>query len=62
MMQYAPDDGVYVYFRYNNDQTIMVVLNTAKDKKNISPKKYFERTSGFSKMKNILTAEVTGIR
>jgi glycosidase len=61
MMQYVPGDGVYVYFRYNNDQTIMVVMNTAKDKKNISPKKYSERTDGFSKMKNILTGEVTGV-
>ena len=39
----------------------MVVMNTAKDKKNISPKKYFERTNGFSKMRNILTGEVAGL-
>ncbi|MEP6947851.1 MAG: alpha-amylase family glycosyl hydrolase [Ginsengibacter sp.] len=61
MMQYVPDDGVYVYFRYNNDQTVMIVMNTAKDRKDISPKKYSERTDGFSKMKNILTGEVTGL-
>jgi len=61
MMQFAPEDGVYVYFRYDNDQTIMVVMNTASDKKNISPKKYTERTAGFSKMKNVLTGEVTGL-
>ena len=61
MMQYMPEDGIYVYFRYNNDQTIMVAMNTAKDKKNISPKKYFERTNGFSKMKNIITGELTSL-
>jgi glycosidase len=61
MMQYVPDDGIYVYFRYDNMQTIMVVMNTAKDKKNISPKKYFERTNAFSKMKNVLTGEVADL-
>jgi glycosidase len=61
MMQYVPEDGIYVYFRYNNDQTIMVVMNTAKEKKNISPKKYFERTNGFSKMKNVITGEVANL-
>jgi glycosidase len=61
MMQYVPEDGIYVYFRYDNAQTIMVVMNTAKDKKNISPKKYFERTNGFSKMRNILTGEIADL-
>jgi len=61
MMQYVPDDGVYVYFRYSDDQTIMVVMNTANDKKNISPRRYAERTDGFSKMKNIFTGEVAAM-
>ncbi len=59
MMQYVPEDGVYVYFRYDSTQTVMVVMNTSKDKKNISPSKYFERASGFSKMKNIINGEQT---
>lgn len=63
MMQYVPaDDGVYVYFRYNNDQTVMVVMNTAKESKNISPSNYSERTNGFSKMKNIITGEVAPLK
>ena len=37
-------------------------MNTAKDKKNISPKKYFERTNGFSKMKNISTGEAADLK
>jgi len=61
MMQYTPADGIYVYFRYDNTQTIMTVMNTAKDRKNISPKKYVERTTGFSKMKNILSGEITDL-
>ena len=56
-MQFLPDDGVYVYFRYNNDQTIMVVMNTAKTEKNITINNYSERTGGFTMFKDVITKE-----
>lgn len=28
MMQFVPEDGVYVYFRYNDQKTVMVIMNT----------------------------------
>ncbi len=61
MMQFIPEDGVYVYFRYDDKQTIMVVMNTAKEKKNIGLKRYSERLKGFSKYKNIHTGQVAGL-
>jgi neopullulanase len=54
-MQYIPEDGVYVYFRYDNKQTIMVVMNTTKEEKKISLARFVERTNGFTKYKDILT-------
>ena len=63
MMQYVPfDDGVYVYFRYSKTQTVMVVMNTAKEQKNISPSAFAERTKSFSKMKNIITGEISALK
>ncbi|TSA42625.1 MAG: alpha-amylase [Chitinophagaceae bacterium] len=59
MMQYVPEDGVYVYFRYTDQQTVMVVMNTAKETKSISPEKYTERTTGFSSMKQIINRKTT---
>jgi len=59
MMQYVPADGVYVYFRYDKKQTIMIAMNTSKEQKTISPTDYAERTNGFTKMKNVITGEVT---
>lgn len=61
MVQFVPEDGVYVYFRYNNKQTVMVVMNTSKETKNISLKRFAERTNGFSAMKNIISGTVSGI-
>ncbi|MBS1927385.1 MAG: glycoside hydrolase family 13 protein [Chitinophagaceae bacterium] len=58
LMQYAPEDGVYVYFRFSQKQTVMVIMNTSKEEKNISLDRFTERTNGFSKMKNIITGEI----
>jgi glycosidase len=62
MMQFVPEDGVYVYFRYDDKQTVMVVMNTAKENKSIALKRFEERTKGFSKMKNIITGAVTDLK
>jgi neopullulanase len=54
-MQFIPQAGVYVYFRYNNNQTVMVISNTAKEEKKITVDRFAERTKGFTKFKNIIT-------
>ncbi len=61
-MQYVPEDGVYVYFRYDDKQTVMIVMNTAKTEKKIDVEKYRERIEGFSKMKSILTDKITSLK
>ena len=61
-MQYVPEDGVYVYFRYDDTQTIMVVMNTAKEEKKISPPNYAERTTGFTQMKDVISGKTSGLQ
>jgi len=58
-MQFVPEDGVYVYFRYDNKQTIMVVMNTAKKEMKINLDRYKERTTNFSKMRDVLSGIVS---
>ncbi len=62
MTQYVPVDGVYVYFRYDNKQTVMVAMNTSREEKTISPEDYVERTNGFTKMKNVITGTITPLQ
>ena len=62
MMQFVPQDGVYVYFRYDAKQTVMVVMNTAKTDKIISFNFYSERIKGFSTYTNIITKEKTAMK
>jgi len=61
-MQYIPQDGLYVYFRYDIKQTIMVVSNTSDKSADIKIDRFKERTNGFSKMKNIISGEVTELK
>ena len=62
MMQYVPVNGVYVYFRYDGKQTVMVVINTAKETKTINTERFEERVKGFTKMRNIMTGQVENIK
>ena len=61
LMQYVPEDGVYVYFRYNTKQTILCVMNTNDGEKEIDMHRFAERTKGFTQAKNIIDGSVSDI-
>lgn len=47
MMQYVPDNGLYVYFRYDKKQTVMCIMNTDNADRQVDFSKFAERTAGF---------------
>ena len=55
LMQFVPDDWVYTYFRYDDKQNIMILMNTSADEKTVKLDRFAERTKGFTKAKNIVT-------
>src|SRR6202007_2164612 len=57
MMQYLPKEGLYVYFRYNDKQTIMVISNTGNKSFKPDRDRFNERTNGFKTLKNVITGE-----
>jgi len=62
LMQFVPEDAVYTYFRYDNNQTVMVVMNTAKEEKMVDTKRFEERFTGFTKGKDVTTGAVQELR
>jgi glycosidase len=60
MMQYIPEEGLYVYFRYSKDQTIMCVMNTDTKERKLNFEKFSERTQGFTGGKDIVTGNKIG--
>lgn len=55
LMQYVPEDGVYTYFRYDDKQTVMVVMNTSDKDQNIDTLRFSERINGYTKATDIMT-------
>lgn len=58
LLQFAPIDGLYTYFRYDAEKTVMVVLNTSNMDKNLDTKRFAERMQGFSHGKNVITGDM----
>jgi len=54
MMQYAPQDGTYVYFRYDNAKTIMIVTNSLDKEINLGTARFAERMGGFQTAVNVI--------
>lgn len=57
MMQYLPNEGLYVYFRYDDNQTVMCVMNTSEQERNVDFNDYKERTNGFSGGKEVVSSK-----
>ncbi|MDR0792219.1 MAG: cyclomaltodextrinase N-terminal domain-containing protein [Chitinophagaceae bacterium] len=60
LMQYIPNDGLYVYFRYDNQNTVMCVMNTSDKEKQIDFNQYDERTKGFNAATEITNGKTVG--
>ncbi|OIP84541.1 MAG: hypothetical protein AUK44_02100 [Porphyromonadaceae bacterium CG2_30_38_12] len=55
MKQFIPYDGIYVYFRYNDAKTIMVVANNNLKEKTLHTERFNEMMANKTKAKNIVT-------
>jgi len=46
MRQFIPENGIYVFFRYNNEKTIMVIVNNNQEIKELNLARFKEMLSG----------------
>ena len=47
LMHFVPQEGMYVYFRYNDLEEVMVVLNKNREEKNLSTNRFAEVMKGY---------------
>ncbi len=57
MMQYVPDDGLYVYFRYDDKQAVMCIMNTSEKTKHINFNNYPEMFKNVKQIKSVMGTE-----
>lgn len=61
-LHFAPFDGVYVYFRYDNQKMVMVVMNKNDKSTTLETKRFDEILQNKASAKNILNNETQSIK
>lgn len=63
LTQYIPQDGMYVYFRHDDQKTVMVIISQSDKAQTLSTKRFSENMGGFNSGKNVLDdSSVTNIQ
>ncbi|MEP6262112.1 MAG: glycoside hydrolase family 13 protein [Gillisia sp.] len=57
MIQFLPENNVYVYFRYNDKDRVMVVLNNNPEAQQLDLSRFAEGFNGATRGKEILSAQ-----
>jgi len=52
---YVPDNNVYVYFRYNEKETVMVIINNNSDKQTLKTNRFKESIQNLKSGKEVLS-------
>lgn len=55
LLHFIPSDGIYTYFRYDNKNSVMVVMNNADSAQTIETKRYDEVLKNFKTGKEIIS-------
>lgn len=59
---YVPENNVYVYFRHNENESVMVLINNSNEKQTVSPERFAENLAKYGQGKDILTQKSFDIR
>ena len=52
---YVPDNNVYVYFRHNENESVMVIVNNNPEKQTLKTSRFTENIQNYSSGKDVLT-------
>jgi len=58
MMHFVPENGMYVYFRYDNQDTVLVVLNKNREETDLDLSRFIEILGGKTKGRDIISGNI----
>lgn len=61
LLQYLPHDNVYVYFRYNDTDAVMVIINNNQDARKLDMSRFEQGLQRFTSGTDILTGKTVNI-
>jgi glycosidase len=62
MKHYIPENNVYVYFRYNDSESVMVVINNSDEKQTVTTNRFKENTNGYSSATDVFTHNTVDLK
>jgi len=62
LMHYVPEDGVYVFFRYNDTEKVMVILNANEAPTALELGRFSQMLEGVSSGKDVLTGKAFALK
>ena len=62
MKHYVPDNNVYVYFRYTDNKSVMVILNNSSQTQNIKTNRFQESIQNYRTGKEVLTGKTIDLK
>ena len=54
LTHFRPRDGIYVYFRHNENESVMVILNKNDDPSRLQLERFEERLKGYTKARDVV--------
>ena len=62
LTHYIPENNVYVYFRHNDTESVMVIVNNSKDNQKLNLSRFQENLRNYSSGKDILTNQIFDLK
>ncbi|WP_312992538.1 glycoside hydrolase family 13 protein [Chryseobacterium flavum] len=59
---YVPQNNVFTYFRYNGDESVMVIINNNEKDQTLDLKRFEESLKGFSRGKDVISEKEIAIQ
>ena len=59
---YIPENNVYTYFRYNDAESVMVILNNSDEKQDVAVSRFKENTQHYSTGKDVISGQTINIK
>jgi len=61
LMHYAPDGNVYVYFRYDDDDTVMVIFNRGDETATVDTERFSERLGDSTRAVDVISGNIHNV-
>ncbi len=62
LKHFVPENNLYVYFRYNEEQTVMVVLNKDAKEVELDPQRFAECIGSFATGKDVISDKTVSLK